>query len=250
VGPYGWGPREVAIQGTSTIETPAGTIEFVVDAERCIGCVACVNVFPHIFRLEGAGAVAYASVSPETAPVARVQGSCPVDAIRPAAPRPDPQAVSSLDVVSGWEQEWEKRRDRPEDLAERDRRYGRRQRVHRVGQVYVLQVELPRELPAHELFTMHGIANEAPEYTVTVLRTEPDAVMVLARLVDPRLRFLAGKMNSFPTGFRVDHRFPEPIESFHRRLDARDAWVYALPRGAGEVAARLAEAVRAHLSES
>jgi ferredoxin len=234
---------------TSPIPTPTGSapLEFSVDGARCIGCIACVNVFPNIFKMDGERASAFAAEAGAVS-ASRVLQSCPVGAIQRVAPAQDPQAVTALEIVPGWEKEWEAHRREPEDLLERQRRYGRVFALHEIGGCFVLRIELPRELPRHELFYMHGIPMGPPEYDCTLQHVGPWTISIRAHLLDPRLRFLSGKLNSFPPGLKVDFRFPRPVGEVFHRMDLRDLWVYALPEGTQDPTATLAAAVRDHLA--
>jgi ferredoxin len=226
--------------------TAAPALDFAVERERCNGCVACVNVFPAIFRLEGDKAVIDATSLPASALPSRILNVCPAGAIhRTAAAGP---AAAALEVVPGWETAWERHRRDPEDPLERERRYGRIHDVRRIAGCHVLRIELPRSMPRHELLDMYGIPLGPPEYDCTLQPVGPATISVRARLVDPRLVPLCGKLNSFPLGFKVDYRFPEPIAAAFHRMDLHDLWVYAFPEGAGDPHARLGEVVREHLS--
>src|SRR5262245_51314778 len=164
----------------ATTPNPApagGTLEFTVDRERCIGCIACINVFPRIFKLEDDKAAAYApAIAGEVAP-SRVLHSCPVGAIRRGGAAAEAKAAE-LEIVPGWEAAWAAHRDDPEDLLERERRYGRIYDVREIAGCFVLRVELPRSLPNHELFYMYGIPTGAPEYDCTLQPVGPSTISV------------------------------------------------------------------------
>jgi hypothetical protein len=169
-----------------------------------------------------------------------------VDAIRSADT--EPEKPVELQVVPGWEAVWEERRRLLEDRSERERRYGRLYSLQEIHGGFVLRVELPRTLPSQELLCMYGFSLDAPEYECGVLLMPPDTASVRARLQDPRLRLLGGKLNSFPSGFRLDYRFPRPVSAVFRRLDAHDLWVYGLPEAVADPRAALSELVREHLA--
>jgi len=227
----------------------ASPLEFSVDGPRCIGCIACVNVFPNIFRMDGERAAAYASAGAGEVLPSRVLHSCPVGAIQRAGTAADPKSATALEIVPGWEKEWEAHRGEPGDILERERRYGRVLDVHEIRGCFVLRIELPRRLPHHELFYMHGIPMEPPEYDCTLQPVSPWTISVRARLLDPRLLHLSGKVNSFPPGLKVDYRFPKPVAAVFHRMDRHDLWVYALPEGTQDPNATLAAVVRQHLAE-
>ena len=231
-------------------EAAASRLEFSIERERCIGCVACVNVFPKIFKMDGDRAAVYASVDIGEVPPSRVVNSCPVGAIRRAGAESEAKAAPALEIVPGWEQEWEAHRRDPEDLLERERRYGRVYEMHQIHGCFVLRIELARGLPNHELFYMHGIPMGPPEYDCTIQPVSPWTLSLRARLLEPRLVPLAGKLNSFPLGLKVDYRFPKPIAAAFHRMDLQDLWIYALPEGTGDPHATLAEIVREHLAEN
>jgi ferredoxin len=230
---------------------PEGAVEYSVARERCIGCVACLNVFSAIFRMEEAKAVAWAPATPHAAPPTRVLQCCPVGAIERVTPVSEsPAEPIDLQIVSGWEAAWEPHRRDPEDLPERERRYGRLFHVEKLSGCHILSIELPRRLPAYDVLFMYGIALERPEYHCSLHRLNPRTWSVRTQLADARLRHLSGKLNSFPTGFKVDYGFPEPIGAAFLRLDRDDLHVYALPEGTPEPLVRLAAVIREHLADS
>lgn len=238
----------MATQGETNATTAPAALGFVVDRERCDGCVACVNVFPAIFKMDGEKAAIYATTVPADALPSRILNACPVRAIRSTTETETPKPAPALEVVPGWETTWEAHRRDPEDLLERERRYGRIHDVREVAGCYVLRIELPRRMPNHELLYMYGIPMGPPEYGCTLQPVGPATISVRARLLDPRLVPLSGKLNSFPLGLKVDYRFPRPIAAAFHRMDAHDLWVYAFREGNGDPQSRLAEVVREHLS--
>ena len=198
--------------------------------------------------MEGERAVACAPAAPGLVPASRVVQSCPVGAIQRAGAVPEAKEVTALEIVPGWEKEWEARRNEPEDLIERQRRYVRLLERREIHGCFVLRIELPRGLPPHELIYMHGIPMSPPEYDCTLQPLGPSTISMRARLVDPRLLFLSGKLNSFPPGFKVDYRFPKPVGAAFHRMDLQDLWVYALPEGTQDPSATLAAVVREQLA--
>jgi hypothetical protein len=143
---------------------------------------------------------------------------CPVGAIERAVPIPEsPAEKLAPEIVSGWEAAWEAHRHDPEDLPERERRYGRLFHVAKLDGCHILSIELPRRLPAYDVLFMYGIPLERPEYNCSLHRLNPRTWSVRAMLSDARLRHLSGKLNSFPTGFKVDYGFPEPIGGAYLR---------------------------------
>lgn len=238
---------------TTLPDSHAGdTLAFAVDADRCIGCVACLNAFPRLFRMDGNKAVATEPSAAGDTPTSRVLQCCPVDAIRLVTPRPEAAATAavSLDSVPGWEAEWEKHRDDPEDNAERERRYGRLYHTSKLGDCYLLRIELPRRLPNGHVLYMYGVAQHRPEYACSAQPVGPETWSVRTRLLDPKLRHLSGGLNSFPLGFKVDYRFPEPIETAFLRLDLDDLHLYAFPQAGADLLPRLAKAIRLQLADS
>ena len=226
--------------------SPVNALGFRVDAERCVGCQACTAAFPQLFALEGDKAVARPATPPMIARPRAVLRCCPVDAIALAdgALAPPGEAVTRLPIVDGWETAWEALRDRPEDLKERDRRYGRVWSLEPVREGWRWRIELPRGLPTSRWFVMHGIPNEAPEYDFTVEPNGPQSLSVLAALTDAKLRFLAGKTNSFPVSLRADAHFPAPIGAFFHRFDGDSVEVYAFREGTADPRAALRQAMR------
>ena len=224
-------------------ETTTDGVAFRVDAERCIGCEACVASFPAIFQMREAKAWVDTKLIPGVRPRPVVQ-TCPVGAIV-CDPAPQAEAdVKSLPVVPGWEALWAAHRNGSEDIANRERRYGRRLHVEALRQGWKLTVELPRTLPNHRLFYVHGIDREMVEYDFTLQQIGPRTITLRAQIVGSALRFIAGKINSFPNSFKVDHHFPAAISAcFHRRED-QGVLVYAFAVGVEDPLAALREAIR------
>ena len=226
--------------------TPAAPLEFQVDAERCIGCGACSASYPALFAMHGDKAVVRAQVAPADSVRPRaVLLCCPVDAIALAggAAFPPAEVITSLPVVEGWEAQWKAQKEKTEESAERERRYGRVLHLTPLPDGWRLHVELPRGLPHHPLFSMHGIPREPPEYDCSVERLGPRSLSILAWLVDPKLRFLAGKTNSFPVSFRADYYFPAAIGTSYRRLGSGGIDVYAFKEGVADPRTALRQAM-------
>jgi ferredoxin len=230
----------------SKTETAAGTeLEFFVDKETCIGCVACAEQFADYFKMVGDKAIAYAKAQAGAVRPSKVIKCCPVDAIKLVAGEMDAgeEKVESLAIVPGWEAEWEQHKHDPIDPQERERRYGRVLHLLKEPKGYILRIELPTSLPNHPLVYMYGLPREAPEYEYTVEQIGPDMLSVRARLTDAKLRFLAGKINSFPISIRVDYRFAAPIGAIYRRTYVKGIEVYAFKEGVVDTDAQLRAAM-------
>ncbi len=225
---------------TSTTEAGA---EFHIDSALCIGCEACVESFPAIFQMREDKAWVDAKPIPGVRPRQVVQ-TCPVRAIV-CDSEPQPEAdVVGLPVVAGWEKQWAAHQNDPEDLADRERRYGRRLHVEALRRGWKLVIELPRTLPNHRLVYVHGIEREPPEYDFTLQQVGPRTISLRAQIVGAALRFIAGKINSFPNSFKVDHHFPAAISAcFHRRGD-HGVEIYAFAVGVEDPLAELRQAIR------
>jgi hypothetical protein len=78
---------------------------------------------------------------------------------------------------------------------------------------------------------MYGIETGPPEYEYVVQQLGPDMLSVRAKLTDPKLRFLTGKINSFPNSLKVDFRFPEPVGAVYRRMYVKGIEIYAFKEG-------------------
>ena len=57
-------------------------LEFFVDKDACIGCVACAESFPDIFKMVGDKAVAYEKAQAGVVRPSKVLKTCPTDAIK------------------------------------------------------------------------------------------------------------------------------------------------------------------------
>ena len=230
---------------------PTAPLEFHVEAEQCIGCTACSDTYPALFAMNGDKAGALAHAVPGPVRPGEVLLCCPVDAISLAggASSPPAEPITSLPVVEGWEAVWNARRGKPEDVAERERRYGRVLHLTPLPDGWRLHVELPRSIPNHPLFTMHGISREPPEYGCSVERLGPRSLSIRAWLQDPQLRFLAGKTNSFPNSFRADYYYPAAIGTIYRRLGAGGIDVYAFKESVEDPSSALRQAIRSRAAE-
>jgi len=228
--------------------TPEVTLELRIDAETCMGCMACAQDFGQLFETSGDKAVARSRVSLEGIPLRRVLQSCPVDAISlaPEEPTQKDEEIKSLPLVEGWEASWTQHRGETEDLVERERRYGRVLHLVPVDQGWRLRLELPRSIPNHRLAYMFGFDREAPEYEFVVDQIGPAILSVRGRLVDPKLRYLTGKINSFPNTLKVDYAFPAPIESFFRRQYPGGIELYAFREGVADPVSQLRQAMLSH----
>ena len=232
----------------SRTETSAQRLEFLVDPQTCIGCVACADAYSQIFKMVGDKAVAYAQAEAGSVRPSKVIKCCPVDAISLLAGEMDQgvEEIKNLSVVEGWEQEWAQHRNEPEELLERERRYGRVLHLLKEDKGWRLRIELPRTLPNHRLVYMYGIPRQAPEYEYTVDQVGPSTLSVRARLTDAKLRFLTGKVNSLPNSFKVDYRFAEPIGAWYRRLYEGGIEIYAFKEGVLDTDVQLRAAMIAH----
>jgi len=208
-------------------------LEFFVDKEACIGCVACAEMFPSVFKMIGDKALAYAKAEPGSVKPSKVIKCCPTDAIKFVAGEMDAgdAAITGLEPVPGWEAVWAEHKNDSEDLVERERRYGRVYQVLKEPKGFILRIELPTRVPNHPTIYMYGIPQEPPEYEYTVDQVAPDVISVRARMTDPKLKFMTGKVNSFPIGFKVDYRFPEPIGALYRRMYVKGIEIYAFKEG-------------------
>jgi ferredoxin len=232
-------------------ESAAGeAVAFAVDRDRCIGCVACLNVFPQWFQMEGDRAVAVAAAPLDAVLPSRVLQCCPVGAISRVTPVSAAQPIHELEFVPGWETAWAAHRNDSEDLVERERRYGRIYQTRKIGTSYLLRIELPRTLPNTDVLYMYGVERRRPEYDVSLKRLGPETWSVRAQLIDPKLRHLSGKLNSFPIGLKVDYRFPEPVGPAYVRLDLDAIYLHAFPEATAEPLEKLAQVIRDQLAGS
>jgi ferredoxin len=223
-------------------------LEFKVDPVTCIGCVACADLYSHIFKMVGDKAVAYAKAGAGSVRPTKVIKCCPVDAISLVAGEMDEgeEEIKSLPAVEGWEAAWAAHRHEPEELIERERRYGRVLHLLPEEKGWRLRIELPRSVPNQPLVYRYGISREAPEYEYTVEQVGPSTLSVRARITDAKLRFVGGKMNSFPNSFKVDYTFREPIGAWYRRLYEGGIEIYAFKDGVLDADVQLRNAMVAH----
>jgi hypothetical protein len=91
---------------------------------------------------------------------------------------------------------------------------------------------------------MHGIAREPPEYDFTLQQVGPGTVSLRAQIAGTALRFIAGKINSFPNSIKVDHHFPAPISACFHRCEDHGIEIYAFAVGVEDPLAALRDAIR------
>jgi ferredoxin len=207
---------------------------FDVIPELCIACDACCQDFPEVFYM-GDDQKAHA-VDDQQATLynARtVVDVCPTAAITFSGELPPPVLTVELQELPGWEAEWARWRDVPEDRVERDRRYGRDFTVSEEQGHVEIRLQLPTRVPAVRDRFRYGAPDAMPEYKVHVYR---DGSTMYATCWVPRLspsdkadrKELKAKIlalthtsSSFPGRFTTEWEFPgKEFVGFKHRYDS------------------------------
>lgn len=149
-------------------------------------------------------------------------------------PTLDHTELDDLEVVPGWEKEWEQYSDYIEPDIVRRKRFGRVYEIEEKPEKYEITMHLPEQVPICQEKFKYGLPDEMPDYQVNVtiedegnqVRVEaqipePDDVNLAApdgaydrhdlsnRVPHPHLKKLAGRISSFPDSitqvFELDH---------------------------------------------
>jgi len=208
---------------------PSTTLElFSVDKEACIACDACCQEFPEIFFMD----------SDEKANVVDGQQSdlynartvvdvCPTDAIHYSGELPEAEDLGALEEVEGWELEWAKSKNVPEDKVERDRRYGRDYDVTEHEGYVLVEVRLPQLVPAVRDRFRYGLPEVMPEYGAHAYQ-QGSSLLVTAWVKEPKMRALAGGSNSFPGQFTQRFEIKRDVIGSIQRNDAHGVYQVVL----------------------
>lgn len=126
------------------------------------------------------------------------------------------ESIEGLTEVEGWEETWLIHRDDPEEQEERDRRFGRVNRILDSGDLYVATVTFPSRVPNHPLRYRYGMPSFMPDYAYRV-ELEGRTLRVHASLEDPVTSHLCGRVEDFPQKFSIRFELPEPVTGFTER---------------------------------
>lgn len=121
--------------------------------------------------------------------------------------------------VPGWEDTWARHKEEPEDLVERNTRYGLVHSAERVGREYLVRLRFPEKVPNCPDKYRLGLSDPMPDYAFAV-EVDGRVVKVSARVPDGhKILALCGGSLSFPRGFTTRFAFDEEIgEVFHRYI--------------------------------
>jgi|GEM_PF-6724857 len=103
---------------------------------------------------------------------------------------------------SDWQEHWEAVKHLPEDLQERDRRYGRVFKVFDEEGVFVIRIDLPSKAPNHPWIYQYSLPKTLTPYKVTA-QVQKENLEIFAEMPDGPLKKLCGLINSFPDRFHV-----------------------------------------------
>lgn len=116
-------------------------------------------------------------------------------------------------LAQNWERAWEENKNNPEDLNERQKRYGRVRTVYENKGSYVIRFYLPEKTPNHMLVYKYNLPKEIKKYDVEAKVLDENHVRITGQLKDAKLIKLSGLVNSFPDRFVADLPLNEAIES-------------------------------------
>lgn len=197
--------------------------EYKVDKNLCIDCNACYTTYPEVFKQiawEGATkAEAYAPTVKGKYNPWDVLGVCPTDAIAKVGempPKPEKAAGAALpplEDMGPWEERWARVKDAKESKWDIMKRYGMAAVISESKNGYVMRMEFPEKTPLHVLKFKMGLPDAMPDYEQNVaLDAASSTLTVAAHMIDPHIRRLCGKINSFPDRFRRSFDFGGKVE--------------------------------------
>ncbi len=207
---------------------------FDVDLELCIACDACCQDFPEVFFM-GDDEKAHPLDDQQAAlyNARTVVEVCPTDAILFSGELPPAELTVELEEVPGWEAEWARYRDLPEDRLERDRRYGLDFAMHESNGGVRVQLHLPTKVPAVRDRFRFGAPEVMPEYKTHVYMNAGKLFITAwvpritasdkadAKLLKAQILALAHTSSSFPGRFTTELDIPGgAIVGFTARHDA------------------------------
>ena len=204
----------------SEAQATATTDTFRVDKEACIACDACCIEFPEVFFMDTDDkANTHVDQQAGLYNARTVVDVCPTDAIHFSGELPPPEDLGKLEEVPGWELEYAKWKNVPEDQVERDRRYGRDFEVTEHEGYVMVEVRLPQRVPALRDRFRYGLPEIMPEYGAHAYQ-QGSQLFVTAWVKDPKVRALAGTSNSFPSQFTKTFNIERDICGSVSRFDA------------------------------
>lgn len=204
--------------------TPTGMEEYKVDKNLCIDCNACYTTYPEMFKQVAwkgeTKAEEYAPVTVGKYNPWDVVGCCPTDAISKLGEMPlKPEsaageaAVVPLEDLGPWEDRWARVKKEDDSKWEVMKRYGMAAVVGEEKDRYVVKVEFPEKTPHHILKFQMGLPDAMPDYKQEVsVSSGGTELVVFAKLDDPHIQKLCGKINSFPDRFLRKFNFPIKVE--------------------------------------
>lgn len=104
--------------------------------------------------------------------------------------------------VPNWQKAWEKAQALPEDLNERDKRYGRVFKVFDEDDQFVVRITLPQKTPQHPWLYRYNLPQTLSPYQMHVNITE-EYLRIRGVMADEALKPLCGLINSFPDRFEL-----------------------------------------------
>ena len=154
---------------TTALEETVKAGLFSVDPVLCIACDACCQDFPEVFYMGGdEKAHTLDDQKADIYNARTVVDICPTSAILFSGELPPAVLTVELVEVPGWEEQWALWRGVPEDLIERDRRYGRDFTLGKEAGYIKIHLQLPTRVPAVRDRFRYDAPAEMPEYNTHV----------------------------------------------------------------------------------
>ena len=107
-----------------------------------------------------------------------------------------------LQEIPNWKDAWHKNKNQPEDLLERDKRYGRVYKIFDEEELFVVRVFLPKLVPNHPWIYQYGLSKELLPYDVQVNFNE-NHIQIKGLMQNDEIKPLCGLINSFPDRFLI-----------------------------------------------
>lgn len=110
--------------------------------------------------------------------------------------------LCNFQEIPNWQEQWNAHQSDPEDLTERDKRYGRVFDLFDEEDQFVVRVYLPQRPPKHPWLYQYGLSKTLQPYKVEGEVIESNLV-ISGLIQDEDLAKLCGLINSFPDRFEI-----------------------------------------------
>ncbi|MFT4538381.1 MAG: electron transport complex protein RnfB [Planctomycetota bacterium] len=219
---------------TTALEETVQSGIFSVDPVLCIACDACCQDFPEVFYMGGdEKAHTLDDQQAEIYNARTVVDICPTAAILFSGELPPPILTIELEEVHGWEAQWALWRGLPEDVTERDRRYGRDFTQSDEDGYVKITLQFPTKVPPVRDRFRYDAPEDLPEYTSHVYMQDrkvfvtawlpkvAEADKADVKLLKTKILALTHTSSSFPDRFTTTWDLSDKeIVGFRSRHDA------------------------------